>query len=108
MSSIFEERERGYEAKWAHDEEKHFAILAERNRRLAAWAAEKMNLPATERDHYVQAVLTAWLDGHGPDPVFEKISQDFQAGHVVCSQSELRARMKTLFELSEKDVASSP
>jgi hypothetical protein len=43
MPGIFEERERGYEAKWAHDEESHFKILARRNDLLGRWAAGELS-----------------------------------------------------------------
>ncbi len=75
MTGVFEERERGYEAKWAHDEEAHFAIMAKRNAWLGEWACETMQLPKSEADRYVQAVIDAGLTGRGKDPVFEKISR---------------------------------
>lgn len=104
MSGMFEERERGYEAKWAHDEEMHFAIMAERNRKLARWAAEKMKLPADNTGHYVEALIAIWLNGDGPDPVADKIRGDFQARNVVFSMAELHAKMKEFFEQAEKHI----
>ena len=41
---MFEERERGYEAKWAHDAEALFRIMARRDNKLGEWAAARMNM----------------------------------------------------------------
>ena len=42
MSGSFEDRERAFESKWAHDEELRFKIVARRNKLLGLWAAEQM------------------------------------------------------------------
>ena len=55
----FSDRERGEEAKFAHDEKMAFRILARRNRLLGHWAAEKMGLTAEETDAYAKEVVQA-------------------------------------------------
>ena len=40
----FDDRERAFEAKFAHDEEMQFRITARRNRLLGEWAARQMGL----------------------------------------------------------------
>lgn len=98
MTGLFEERERGYEAKWAHDEESLFEIMTMRNARLGQWAAEAMQLPAAEAQHYAQAVVHAGLTGKDKDPVFEKIRGDFSARMVACPNSVIQRKMKDLFD----------
>jgi hypothetical protein len=44
----FNDRERAFEAKFVHDEEMQFRIIARRNRLLGEWAGAKMGL--TRRD----------------------------------------------------------
>lgn len=104
MTGVFEERERGYEAKWAHDEEAHFAIMAKRNAWLGEWACETMQLPKSEADRYVQAVIDAGLTGRGKDPVFEKIRGDFAARRVGCPDSLIQRKMKEMFEQAANSV----
>ena len=48
--TTFQDRERGEEAHFAHDEEMHFRVTARRNRLLGHWAAERMGLSAAETD----------------------------------------------------------
>ena len=44
----FDDRERAFEAKFAHDEEMQFRISARRNRLLGEWAARQMGLTEAE------------------------------------------------------------
>ena len=46
MSDIFDEREKGYEAKFKLDEELNFKIRARRNKLLGYWLAEKFDMSA--------------------------------------------------------------
>jgi hypothetical protein len=89
---MFEDRERGYEAKWAHDAETLFRIRARRDTRLGEWAAARMNLHDSVIDDYVASLVEAGLAGKGPDPVLEKIRTDFQARGVACSDADLQAQ----------------
>ena len=41
---IFEEREKGFEAKYRRDQEQRFKMVARRNKLLGLWAAGKMGL----------------------------------------------------------------
>jgi hypothetical protein len=93
---MFEERERGYEAKWAHDEETLFRIAARRDTGLGEWAAALMKLPAVEAANYVGVVIQTGMAGKGPDPVVEKLRADFSARGVVCSEADLQAKAKGL------------
>ena len=100
--SMFEERERGYEAKWAHDEETLFRIMARRDNGLGEWAAALMNLSSADSAAYVGAVLQMGMVGKGPDPVVEKIATDFRACGTACSAAELAAKAKALRKEAEE------
>ena len=39
MTNAFEDREKGFESKWAHDEELHFKVIIRHNKLLGLWAA---------------------------------------------------------------------
>src|SRR5215475_10512217 len=95
---MFEDRERGYEAKWAHDEEMQFRIMAKRDAGLAAWAADLMHFSAGETADYVQSVINSGLARKKPDPVLEKIRADFAAHGVACTDATLSGQATSLFE----------
>ena len=46
--TTFDDRERAFETKFAHDEEMKFRITARRNRLLGEWAARQMGLSEAE------------------------------------------------------------
>ncbi len=105
MQGPFAERERGYEAKWAHDEEIHFKVLARRNNLLGHWAAETLGLQDTTADEYAMAVVHAGLAGKSADPVFEKIQNDFHAGGINLSARAIHQKMEELFHVASLEVA---
>lgn len=98
---MFEDRERGYEAKWAHDEETLFRIRTRRDTRLAEWAAARMDMHDARIDDYVASVVEAGIAGKGPDPAVEKIRADFAGAAVAVTDGELLAKAKALREEAE-------
>jgi hypothetical protein len=48
--SNFNDRERAFESKFAHDEDMKFRVIARRNRLLGEWAARLMGLSDAEAD----------------------------------------------------------
>ena len=54
---IFDERERGFEAHFAHEEEMRFRTLVRRDRLFAVWAADRMKLGDPARTEFYQGVL---------------------------------------------------
>lgn len=54
---MFEERERAFEAKYAHDEEFRFLVTARRDKLLAARAADRLALGDHDRAALTQGVL---------------------------------------------------
>jgi hypothetical protein len=91
--TTFPDREHGFEAKFAHDEEIKFRATARRDGLLAHWASQKLGLVGAAADNYVKQVLTADLDNPGTDSVFEKIRKDFDAAGIAQSDTQIRLVM---------------
>lgn len=96
--TTFDDREKSYEKKFAHDQELKFKAEARRNNLLGAWAAEKMGLSGDSVAEYKKEVRRADLEEAGDDDVFRKIRADFDAKGVSISDEELRAQMITFME----------
>lgn len=90
----FNDRERGEEAKYAHDEEMHFRIHARRNRLLGQWAAERMSLSAAETESYAKSVVQADFEEAGDEDVVRKVLGDLTSAGVDTSESEVRASLE--------------
>jgi hypothetical protein len=53
----FHEREQGFEAKFAHDEELRFRVAARRDKLFARWVATTLRLSSEMSETLVQSVL---------------------------------------------------
>lgn len=75
MARLFEQREKAFEAQWAHDEEMRFRAVARRNELLARWAASQMGLEGQESIRYVEGVVEAGL-ARKDGTLFSRIRED--------------------------------
>ena len=94
--TTFEERQKGFERKFALDEELKFKAMARRNRLLGLWAAEQMGMTGDDAANYAREVVKADLAEPGDEDVFRKIRADFDAKGVGQSDHQIR-RMMTDF-----------
>ena len=92
----FEERQKGFERKFAHDEELKFKATARRNRLLGLWAAQQMGLAGDDAKDYARQVVKADLAEPGEEDVFRKIRADFDAKGVGQSDHQIRRMMTEL------------
>ena len=88
--TIFDDRERAFETKFARDEEMRFRLTARRNRLLGQWAAAKLNLTPEETDAYAKAVVQADFEEAGDDDVIRKIVGDLTAAGVEIDDAAVR------------------
>ena len=87
--TTFEDREKGFERKFAHDEELKFRATARRNRLIGLWAADKMGLTGDEAQAYAREVIKADLAEPGDEDVFRKVRADFDAKGVDQSDHQI-------------------
>jgi hypothetical protein len=92
----FEDREKGYERKFAHDEELKFKANARRNKLLGLWAAELMGIKGDEAQAYAREVIKTDMEFPGEEDVFRKIRHDFDAKGVGQSDHQIRRKMADL------------
>lgn len=94
--ATFDDREKSFESKFAHDEEFEFKVTARRNRLLGLWAAELMGLKGADSEAYAQDVIASDFDRTGDEDVFEKVWTDLQAKAPDISEHRLRRQMEEL------------
>ncbi|MCA1654565.1 MAG: DUF1476 domain-containing protein [Sphingomicrobium sp.] len=92
--TTFDDRERGYESKFAHDEEMAFRILARRNRLLGEWAARQMGLTDVESEAYSKEVIRAEFEEAGDEDVIRKLLGDLTAAGVDIDEAKIREAME--------------
>lgn len=92
--TTFDDRERAEEAKFAHDEEMVFRIIARRNRLLGQWAATRMQLSPEESDSYAKSVVQAEFEDAGDEDVIRKLLGDLVSAGVDVNEADIRAAME--------------
>ena len=95
--SSFDERKKGFEKKFAHDEELQFKINARKNKYLGEWASKILGYTDDMEKEYIQSVIKADFAEAGDGDVFRKLKEDLKNHNI--SDEEIR---KTMDELNEK------
>ena len=104
--TTFKDREKGFERKFAHDEELRFRAMARRNKLLGLWAAEKLGLAGDEAQNYAREVVRADLAEPGEEDVFRKVRGDFDAKGVDQSDHQIRRMMAELLAEAVQQIES--
>ena len=100
----FDDREKAYEKKFAHDAELKFKASARRNKLLGHWAAEMMGLTGDEADNYAKSVVLADLEEPGEEDVFRKIRGDFDEAGIDQSDHQIRRTMAELMDTAVDQI----
>jgi hypothetical protein len=100
--STFDDREKGFEKKFALDAEQDFKAAARRNRLLGEWAAGLMGLESTEE--YVRAVVKSDFEQPGDDDVLRKVFEDLKGSGVEMRESDVRMKMDELLAQAREQI----
>ncbi len=104
--SGFKDREKGFEAKFAHDEELRFKVVARRNKLLGLWAAELMGLAGDEAEAYAKQVVRADFEEPGDEDVYRKVFGDLEAKNLDVSEHRVRREMEELMGTAHDQVTT--
>lgn len=102
--SGFDDRKKGQEGKYAHDQEMEFKAGARRNKLLGLWAAELMGMTGDDAAAYAKEVVKSDFEEAGDHDVFRKVRGDFDARGVEQTDHQLRHKMDQLLEEARKQV----
>ena len=76
------------------DADAAFRVSARRNRLLAHWAAEKMDLTPEEASAYSKAVIQSDFEGAGDEDVIRKVLGDLVAAGCDVDQAHVRTALE--------------
>ena len=103
--SGFDDREKGFEAKFKVDQELEFKINARRNRLLGVWAAELMGVTGEAAESYAKDVVAADFDSPGDDDVVQKVLKDLAGKDVAMEEADIRKKMDELRAVAREQFA---
>ena len=101
----FEDRNKGFEAKYKVDQEYEFKVIARCNRLLGAWAAEQMGLSGDAANSYAREVVDADFEKPGQDDVVEKVLGDFSDKGIAIDEAALRKKMDELRAVAREQLS---
>jgi hypothetical protein len=90
----FNDRERAFETKFAHDEEMKFRITARRNRLLGEWAARQMGLTDAETESYAKDVIRADFEEAGDHDVIRKVLGDLTGAGIEIDEDVIAEALR--------------
>ena len=102
--SSFDNREKSFEKKFAHDEELKFKATARRNKLLGLWAADLLGLEEGAADDYARSVIKADFEEPGEEDVYRKIRKDFDDKSVDQSEHQIRRTMADLMDEAVRQI----
>ncbi len=102
--SSFDNREKGFESKFAHDENLEFKAAARRNKLLGLWLAELMNKSQEEAESYAKQVIIADFEEAGDEDVFRKLRADADEAELTLTDNQIRNKMTEMTEKAREQV----
>ena len=94
--TTYDERERAFEAAFAHDEELRFKAHARRDRKLGLWAAGLMGRSGEAAEAYANDVVAAGIMMAGDEALATKLEADFSAAAVAQTAEQIHAALDRL------------
>jgi hypothetical protein len=107
VMTTFDDREKGYEKKFALDQDLKFRAESRRNKMLAEWAGAKLGITGADLEEYIKAVRKADLAEKGDDDVMRKVKEDFAAKGVAVDDAEIRRTMDELLAKAVTEIEAS-
>ncbi len=99
--SSFDEREKSFEKKFAHDEELQFKVSARRNKYIGQWASQILGYNSDQEKDYIQSVIKADFAEAGDEDVFRKVKADLKDHNI--SDEDIRKKMDELNEKAKSE-----
>ncbi len=104
MVNSFNDREKGFEAKFKLDQETEFQITARRNKLLGLWLAEQLGLIESEIDTFVASVVSSDLLEPGDEDVIRKCMSDIEERNAKISDDDIRNKIIEFTEKAHRQI----
>ena len=99
------DREKAFENKYAHDQEKKFRVIARRNKLMGLWAAQLLG--KTDAEAYAKEVVAADFEEAGDEDVIRKVAGDFKAAGLPAGEAEVRAKLTEYLQAAMDQIENS-
>ena len=104
--NTFDDRKKAAEAKFKHDQEFQFKVVARRNKLLGLWAAEKMGIAGEDADAYAKQVVMSDFEEPGDEDVVRKVLGDLTQKGVEADGPLIRSQMERLLDEAKGQLSA--
>ena len=101
----FEDREKAFEAKFAHDEELRFKVDARRDKLLCLWLAEKIVKTGDDAENYAKEVVISDLKEAGDADIIAKVMTDIKEASLDISEEQIVAKLSEFFVIAGEELS---
>ena len=99
--TTFDDREKAFENKFAHDEEMKFKAEARANKLLGLWAADLNGVSGVEAENYAKEVIVADFEEAGDEDVIRKVAGDLEG---KASADDIRTKRQELLLVAKEQI----
>ena len=100
----FDDREKGYESKFAHDQELEFKARVRRDKLVAQWVAPQLGLSGAAAEAYGKSLTMSAHEKHHEDHLVAKVLKDLSDKGVSVSEHQLRKKVAALHDEARKQI----
>lgn len=105
--SSFDDRQKGEEAKFAHDASLRFRAEARRNKHLAQWACGELGIADDDAiANYLAEVIAIDMTQAGHADVVAKLGHDFEAKGLDISTHAIEAKVAEFDMRAKQEILS--
>ena len=101
--TTFDDRDKSFENKFAHDEELAFKVTARGHKLLALWAAGKLGKTGADAEQYATTAVEAEF-GQSKTDLSAKLLADLAAAGLSITAKELKAELDRQLAAAKKQI----
>ena len=101
----FDDREKVFENKFAHEEKLDFAVEARCSKLFGLWVAEQIGLEGADTNTYAMEVVEANLEEPGFEDIMRKVNADLDEKQIEISDHILRSELDKALAEAKKQLA---
>ena len=104
--TTFDERDKGFENKFAHDEAIKFKLANKARINTAKWAATKMGYDQAQTEILVDQIISLGVGKKNEDAIISKIVDDSKALDKAISKAEIEKYLALAYSKAEEELKS--
>ena len=100
--NTFEDRTKGFEAKFKQDADLQFKLSAKRNKLIGEWASQVLQKENPEE--YIKEVRESALEKAGDEDIIEKLMKDFASNNQELTRDELLKKINDCEKKAKEEL----